>query len=99
MPYQPVSRYQLLSLPTYSAFSRPYREKPDGTYEVRLIKSTDPAYIPSDLEGWPIYYQAVHDVLLQHPAAHTAAVEAIRRTRKELTGFENLDAPPGSMPL
>ena len=93
MPYRALSHYQHLSLPTYSSCSRPYREQTDGTYEVRLIKSSNPAYIPSDLEGWPIYNQAVPDVLLKHNAAHTATVEAIRRTRKELTGLENAEAP------
>ena len=36
---------------------------------------------------------------LPRAAAHDAAIEAIRATRKELAGLENRDAPPGSMPL
>ncbi len=99
MPYQPISRYQLLSGVTYSAFSRPHREQPDGTYQIHLVKAQDPAYIPSDLEAWPIYYQAILNILLKHPDAHDAAIEAIHQTRRDLTGLENRDAPPGTMPL
>ena len=51
MPYQPISRYHLLPSLTYSAFSRPRREQPDGTYQIHLVKSQNPAYIPSDLEA------------------------------------------------
>ena len=74
MPDQPIGRYHLLPELTYSAFSRPRREQPDGTYQIHLVKSQNPAYIPSDLE-------------------------AIRETRKKLAGLENLDVPPGTMPL
>ncbi len=77
---------------TYSVYSLP-RAAADATYKIHLVKSEDPAYIPSDLEAWPIYYQAIHDVLRRHPAAHDAAIEAIRQTRKELAGLENRDAP------
>ena len=99
MPYQPISRYHLLPGLTYSAFSRPRREQPDGTYEIHLVKSTNPAYIPSDLEAWPIYYEAIQEALVNYPDAHDAAIEAIRETRKKLIGLENLDVPPGTMPL
>ena len=99
MPYQPISRYHLLPGLTYSAFSRPRREQPDGTYEIHLVKSQNPAYIPSDLEAWPIYYEAIQETLVNYPDAHDAAIEAIRETRKKLIGLENLDVPPGTMPL
>ena len=42
MPYQPISRYHLLPGLTYSAFSRPRREPPDGTYQIHLVKSQNP---------------------------------------------------------
>ena len=99
MPYQPLSLYHLLPGLTYSAFSRPRREQPDGTYQIHLVKSQNPAYIPSDLEAWPIYYDAILETLVNHPDAHDAAIEAIRETRKKLAGLENLDVPPGTMPL
>ena len=99
MPYQPISRYHLLPGLTYSAFSRPRREQPDGTYQIHLVKSQNPAYIPSDLEAWPIYYEAIQETLVNYPDAHDAAIEAIRETRKKLAGLENLDVPPGTMPL
>ena len=60
---------------TYSIYSPP-RAAADATYKIHLVKSEDPAYIPSDLEAWPIFYQAIHDVLRQHPAAHNAAILA-----------------------
>ena len=90
MLYQPASRYHLLPGLTYSAFSRPRREQPDGTYQIHLVKSQNPAYIPSDLEAWPIYYEAIQETLVNYP---DAAIEAIRETRKKLAGLENLDSP------
>ena len=83
---------------TYSAFSRPRREQPDGTYQIHLVKSQNPAYIPSDLEAWPIYYEAIQEALANYPDAHDAAIEAIRETRKQFTGLENLDVPPAPCP-
>ena len=96
MPSQPASRYHLLPGLTYSAFSRPRREQPDGTDQIHLVKSQNPAYIPSDLEAWPIYYEAIQETLVNYP---DAAIEAIRETRKKLAGLENLDVPPGTMPI
>lgn len=95
----PRTTYSPPTPPVPSNFSRPRREASDGTYEIRLIHSQDPAYIPSDLEAWPIYYQAILNVLLAHPEAQAAAVAAIRQTRLKLTGLQNIDVPPGSMPL
>ena len=83
---------------TYSRYSLP-RPHQNSTYKIHLVKANDPAYIPSDLETWPIFYQAILQVLRQHPAAHDAAIQAIRETRKDLAGLDNRDVPPGSMPL
>ena len=96
MPYQPINRYHLLPGLTYSAFSRPRREQPDGSYQIHLVNSQNPAYIRSDLEAWPIYYEAIQEALVNYP---DAPIEAIRETRKKLAGLKNLDVPPGSMPL
>ena len=96
MPYQPASRYHVLPGLTYSAFSRPRREQPDGTYQSHLVTFQNPAYSPSDLEAWPIYYEAIQEILVNYP---DAAIEAIRETRKKLAGLENLDVSPGTMPL
>jgi hypothetical protein len=98
MPYQPYATYLLPPDPARPKFARPRREASDGTYEIRLIRAEDPAYIPSDLEAWPIYYQAILSALLAHPEAQTAAVAAIRETRHRLTGLQNADVPPGTMP-
>ena len=37
MPYPPISRYHLLPGLTYSVFSRPRREQPDGSYQIHLV--------------------------------------------------------------
>ena len=91
---RPVYRIDFRAAITFSVYSLPCAAA-NATYRIHLVKSEDPAYIPSDLEAWPIYYQAIHDVLRLHPAAHDAAIEAIRATRKELAGLENRDDPPG----
>ena len=67
-------------------------------YQIHLVKSQNPAYIPSDLEAWPIYYEAIQEALANYPDAHDAAIEAIRETRKQFTGLENLDVPPAPCP-
>ena len=59
MPYQPIYRYALLLDPAYSAYSRPRRDHENGSYEIHLIKSGNPSYIPADFEVWPIYYNAI----------------------------------------
>ncbi len=55
MLYQPVYRYALLPDQAHSAYSRPRRDHEDGSYEIHLIKSGNPSYIPADFEVWPIY--------------------------------------------
>ena len=55
MPYQPISRYQLLPGLTYSAFSRPHREQPDGTYQIHLVKALSwPAPSGRGLSAFPV---------------------------------------------
>ena len=58
MPYQPVHFYQLLPAQAYSVFSRP-RRAPQASYEIHFVKSTDPHYIPDDLEAWPLYHRCL----------------------------------------
>ena len=99
MPYQPIYRYALLPDPAYSAYSRPRRDHEDGSYEIHLIKSGNPSYIPADFEVWPIYYNAIMEVLFEHPDVHDAAVEAAKQTAEKLKGLENRDIPPGSRPI
>ena len=98
MTYQPQSVYQLLPGVDYSAYSRPRRERPDGSYEIHLIKSDDPDYLPPDAEIWPLYQQAILGVLRHYPEAHQAAVDAYKKLKLELQGRENRDVPPGSRP-
>ncbi len=96
MPYQPIYRYALLPEQAYSAYSRPRRDHEDGSYEIHVIKSGNPSYIPADCEVWPIYYNAVMKVLIQHPDVHDDAVAAAREIGQKLKGLENRDIPPGS---
>ena len=98
MPYQPTYRYALLPDQAYSAYSRPRRDQEDGSYEIHLIKSGNPSYIPADFEVWPIYYNAVRKVLIQHPDVHDAAVAAAREIGQKLKGLENRDIPPAPAP-
>ena len=99
MPYQPTYRYALLPDQAYSAYSRPRRDHEDGSYEIHLIKSGNPSYILADFEAWPIYYNAIMKVLIQHPDVHDAAVAAAREIGQKLKGLENRDIPPGSRPI
>jgi hypothetical protein len=98
MTYSHRSGHAFLDAPASSAFSRPRRERPDGSYEIHLVKANDPTYMPGDLEVWPLYYRAIVDCLVPYRDAHDAVLKAFRDTRAKLTGFENRDAPPGSTP-
>ena len=99
MPYQPIYRYALLPDQANSAYSRPRRDHEDGSYEIHLIKSGNPSYIPADFEVWPIYYNAIMKVPFEHPDVHDAAVEAANLTAEKLKGLENRDIPPGFRPI
>ena len=90
MTYQPRFRNQLILDQTASAFSRRPRTA-DETYSIHLVKADDPAYIPNDVEFWPIYTQAVIGVLQNHPELLNAAITAIRKTKQELRGLRNRD--------
>ena len=80
--------------------SPPRREQPDGSYQIHLVKSQNLAYIPSDLEAWPTYYEAIQKALVNYPDAHDAAIEAIRETRKTARRPRTpRRPPPGTMPL
>lgn len=73
-------------LPCFSsltAFTRRRCEQPDGSYQIHLVKSQNPTYIPSDLEAWPIYYEATLETLVNYLDAHAAVIEAIREIRKK----------------
>jgi hypothetical protein len=92
---QPFPHYELRETPESSTYSRPRREHEDGSYEIHLVKASDPHYIPGDMEIWPIYHPAVSDVLRRYPEAAKAAVEACLRIRTEYTGRKNRDRTPG----
>ena len=97
MPYQPLSIYQHLPTPTYSAFSRP-RHDTAGTYEIHLVRSEDPSYIPEDFEAWPLYQRRIIEFLRKYPDIHREAVQAVNQLREELKGRENPAIPPGTQP-
>ena len=98
MSYQPIYRYALLPDQGYSTYSRPRRDHEDGSYEIHLIKSGNPSYIPADFEVWPIYFNAIMKVLFEHPDVHDAAVAAATETAQKLKGLENRDIPPAPAP-
>ena len=91
MPYQPQARYGLIQSTTYSAYSRPRRDHDDGTYEIHLVKSTNPQYIPNDLEIWPLYHQAIIQAVEEFPEASKAAYAAYCKVQKEYEGRKNRD--------
>ena len=91
-----LSRYRP-SAEAAMSFSIPVTAS-NGDYQIHLVSSQDPAYIPEDFEVWPIYYRCIVDTLRQFPDAHDATVEAVRRKRDELKGLENRDIPPRSRP-
>ena len=99
MPYQPHYRHTIHDTTTYARYSRPRREHEDGTYEIHLIKSSDPSYIPEDAEAWPLYYRSIITILAAHPDIHRQCIEAVEVTRTQLQGRENRDIPPNSRPL
>lgn len=92
-----IHQLQFVPGSTYSLFSSP-PSGPEASYQIHLVASTDPAYIPEDFEAWPIYYHTIVDTLRQFPEAHDATVEAVRQKRQELKGLENRKIPPGTRP-
>ena len=97
MPYQPIHFYQLLPAQTYSVFSRP-RRAPQAPYEIHFVKSTDPHYIPDDLEAWPLYHRCLLNFLAEYRDIFDKAVKAVEVLRQKLKGLENRDIAPGTGP-
>jgi hypothetical protein len=52
-------------------------DTPESDYEIHLIKTHDPAYIPPDNEAWPLYYQVIVDALEAFPEAHKSVRRAV----------------------
>jgi len=98
MLQEPLAVYCPLPVTGHSAYSQPPSRLADGTYEIHLIKGDDPAYIPSDLEVWPLYHRAIVQALEDFPAARLACVEAVKTCRQRIKGFQNPFIPPGSVP-
>jgi hypothetical protein len=87
--------YHLHSESRFSLHSRPPAAA-DANYEIHLVKSDDPDYIPADMEVWPIYHSAILAALHNFPEARSAAVAAFKQKQQEIKGRENRDAPRGS---
>ncbi len=90
-------RYRLLPVTTYSAYSRNVQH-PDQDCKLYLIPSTDPAFISSDWEAWPVYQQTIIHALQNFPEAHRAAIEAVEQKRQDLKVYQNRDVPVGIQP-
>jgi hypothetical protein len=69
------------------------------SYEIHLVKSDDPDYIPADQEVWPIYQSAIVAALRNFPEAHQAALAAFKQKQQEIKGRENRTSPRGKGPL
>jgi hypothetical protein len=91
MPYETRSPYEIREEVGYSRFSRPRPAHDDGTYEIHLVKASDPHYIPADMEIWPLYYRAIGDALTNYPEAFKAASEAYLKLRQEHAGKQKRD--------
>ena len=93
MPYHPLALYDLLPDPAISRYSRPRREHPDGSYEIHLVRASDPLYIPGDIELWPIFHSRILQAIGDFPDAVQAAQAAYLQVRQEYTGRKNRDLP------
>jgi hypothetical protein len=91
MAYELRARYELRDDTTHSTYSRPQPAHDDGTYEIHLVKASDPDYIPADLEIWPLYYRAIGDALRDYPDAYKAASAAYLKVRQEHQGKTRCD--------
>jgi hypothetical protein len=91
------ARYRLLAVTTYSTYSRKL-EHPDQDCKLYLIPASDPAFIPSDWEAWPVYQQSIVRALKPFPEAFRAAVVALEQKRQDLKGLQNRDVPLGVEP-
>jgi hypothetical protein len=91
----PIYRNQVRTGTTYSTFSRPSLHS-EGTYEIHLVKSDDPDYIPADMELWPMYHSAILGALHKFPEAHRAATAAFTNLQQQVKGKENLHLPKGT---
>jgi hypothetical protein len=61
-------------------------DTPQSDYEIHLIKTHDPAYIPPDNEAWPLYYQVIVDALNAFPEAHHAVQNAVTDFVEKIKG-------------
>jgi hypothetical protein len=72
-------------------------DTPESDYEIHLIKTHDPAYIPPDNEAWPLYYQVIVDALHPYPDAHQAVRRAVTAFIQKIKGRRAiLPLPPNS---
>lgn len=67
-------------------------ETPSEDYEIHLVRTADPAYLPPDSEAWPLYYQATIQALKAFPEAFQAARSAVSLVCEQIRGHRAL--PP-----
>lgn len=67
-------------------------DTPAEDYQIRLIRASDPAYLPPDSEAWPLYYQAAVECLKAFPAALQAVRNAVEAQIEQIRGHRAL--PP-----
>ena len=61
-------------------------DTPEADYEVHLIRTHDPAYIPPDSEAWPLYYQVIVDALRAFPDAERSVRRAVTMFVEKIKG-------------
>ena len=67
-------------------------DTPTADYDIRLVPSHDPAYIPPDAEAWPLYYRVALDALQAFPGAYDAVRHAVSQLCRQIQGRRAL--PP-----
>ena len=67
-------------------------DTPSEDYEIRLIRTANPAYLPPDSEAWPLYYQAAVESPKAFPAAFEAVLAAVQLVCDQIRGHRAL--PP-----
>ena len=83
-------------------------DTPDTEYEVHVIKTSDPGYVPPDQEAWPLYYPIILKALEAFPGALDAVIKDVTafcahiRGRRVLEPFAlnttRLPNQPNSLP-
>ncbi len=73
-------------------------DTPAEDYEIHLVRTADPAYLPPDQEAWPLYYHAAMEALHHFPEAFAAVIDAVSHFADRLQGRRALAPVPPNTP-